>query len=127
MFICLLSPFSVHLFVVWCYANGQQALDQLRSGQFQCDLILSDVLMPVMNGYDLLRNIRSDPKLRHLTVVMMSGLDSRDEVCLCFHTYVRSFILIIFCFLNLLGSFSIAFQLPLCYYLNPTAYPSRTI
>jgi len=44
-------------------ANGLQALRALRDEPFGC--VLLDVLMPEMDGYQVLEHIRSDPKLRH--------------------------------------------------------------
>lgn len=61
--------------------NGQQALEQLRSQPF--DLVLLDIMMPVMNGYQLLENLKSDPDLRHIPVIMISALDDLDSVVRC--------------------------------------------
>jgi CheY-like chemotaxis protein len=51
--------------------DGHSALDRLRNEPF--DLVLLDVAMPHMNGYQLCRAIRADEKISHLPVVLMSG------------------------------------------------------
>jgi CheY-like chemotaxis protein len=55
-------------------ANGLQALRALRDEPFGC--VLLDVLMPEMDGYQVLEHIRSDPKLRHTPVIMISALET---------------------------------------------------
>ena len=61
--------------------HGQQALDLLRERHF--DLVLLDIMMPVMNGYEVLETIKGDSKLRHIPVVMISSLDEMDSVVRC--------------------------------------------
>ncbi|WP_088894283.1 adenylate/guanylate cyclase domain-containing protein [Leptolyngbya ohadii] len=61
--------------------NGQEALEKLRSQPF--DLVLLDVMMPVMNGYQLLETLKADPDLRHIPVIMISALDDLDSVVRC--------------------------------------------
>jgi class 3 adenylate cyclase len=61
--------------------NGEEALAQLRSQPF--DLVLLDIMMPVMNGYQLLENLKADPSLRHIPVIMISALDDLDSVVRC--------------------------------------------
>ena len=52
-------------------ANGSEALQALR-GQHP-DLLLSDVMMPVRDGFELLREIRSDPQLSDLPIILLSA------------------------------------------------------
>jgi response regulator RpfG family c-di-GMP phosphodiesterase len=56
--------------------SGEAALAKLR--RRTPDLILSDVRMPVMNGFDLFEMIKRDPKLRGIPYVFMSSLDDYD-------------------------------------------------
>jgi two-component system chemotaxis sensor kinase CheA len=57
--------------------DGIDAFTQLRSGEF--DLIVSDVDMPRMNGFDLTAKIRGDKKLEDLPVVLVTALESRED------------------------------------------------
>jgi signal transduction histidine kinase len=58
--------------------NGRQALKVLREEPF--DLVLMDVLMPEMNGFEALQQIRADERLRPIPVILISGLDELASV-----------------------------------------------
>jgi class 3 adenylate cyclase len=62
-------------------ADGQQALHQIQAQPF--DLVLLDVMMPEMNGYQVLEQLKADPNLRHIPVIMISALDDIDSVVRC--------------------------------------------
>ncbi|MBC7806781.1 MAG: response regulator [Akkermansiaceae bacterium] len=51
--------------------NGAQALAKIR--QSRPDLLVSDVMMPEMDGFELLANIRRDPMLADLPVIMLTA------------------------------------------------------
>ena len=61
--------------------NGRQALDMLRSQSI--DLVLLDMMMPEMNGYEVLTEMRQDMELRELPVIMISALDDLDNIVRC--------------------------------------------
>ena len=61
--------------------NGRQALEALRGRA--ADLVLLDIEMPEMNGYETLEALQADPKLRDIPVVMMSSVDEVDSVARC--------------------------------------------
>jgi CheY-like chemotaxis protein len=61
--------------------DGRQALECLREKAF--DLILLDVMMPELNGYEVLERLRADDQLRHLPVIMISAVDQVDSVVRC--------------------------------------------
>lgn len=55
-----------------CEANdGQQALDCLVN--FHPHLVLTDLMMPVMGGVELIRRLRADPKTAHLPIVAITA------------------------------------------------------
>jgi sigma-B regulation protein RsbU (phosphoserine phosphatase) len=58
--------------------DGRQALDKLCDAAY--DLVLLDLWMPVMDGYDLLGEMRSDPELRDVPVIVVSSLDDAESV-----------------------------------------------
>lgn len=57
--------------------GGQEALDELEKGAF--DLVVLDIIMPGMDGYEVCRKIREQEKWRRLPVVMLTALSSERE------------------------------------------------
>lgn len=62
--------------------NGQIAYEKLKSGE-KIDLVLSDVMMPIMSGPEFLTKARQDKLLKELPIVMMSSNDQYDIVFDC--------------------------------------------
>ena len=64
--------------------DGAAALEILRDGGGHgIDVVLLDVVMPELDGYETLAAIKSDAALRHLPVIMISGVDETDSVLRC--------------------------------------------
>jgi len=64
--------------------DGASALEILRDPQEPAiDVVLLDVVMPQLDGYDTLAAIKGDESLRHLPVIMVSGVDELDSVVRC--------------------------------------------
>jgi len=61
--------------------NGKEALQMMRDGLFS--LVLLDIEMPVMNGYELLAVMKADHRLRNIPVVVISGVEDINSVALC--------------------------------------------
>jgi len=57
--------------------NGVEAIEILE--EQKPDLILLDIMMPEMNGYDVLSNINSDPTLEHIPVILLSAISDSDS------------------------------------------------
>jgi DNA-binding response OmpR family regulator len=62
--------------VKWGYeveeaADGVQALEQLGNEKY--DLLISDVLMPNKNGWEVLKSVKSNPKTRDIPVIMLTA------------------------------------------------------
>jgi two-component system chemotaxis response regulator CheY len=58
--------------------DGQAALNMLRSGRF--DFVVTDLNMPNMNGFELLRHIRADEKLKSLPVLLVTAEARREDI-----------------------------------------------
>jgi two-component system cell cycle response regulator len=61
--------------------NGRQALEKLQTEPF--DLVLLDVQMPEMNGYQVLEQLKADTHLRDIPVIMISAVDELESVVTC--------------------------------------------
>jgi class 3 adenylate cyclase len=61
--------------------DGGEALEMLASRPF--DLVLLDIVMPRVSGYEVLARLKADPTLRHLPVLVLSALDDIDAVARC--------------------------------------------
>ncbi len=70
--------------------NGRQALDLLRAQRF--DLVLLDIMMPDLNGYQVLEQLKTDEKLRHIPVIMISAVDELDSVIRCIELGAEDFL-----------------------------------
>ena len=70
--------------------DGAAALAAI--GEDPPDVILLDIEMPGMNGIEVLERIKSDEKLRHLPVVMISGIDDAQSVVRCLEAGADDFL-----------------------------------
>jgi len=61
--------------------NGRRALEMIAAHKF--DLVLLDIMMPEMNGYEVLQHLKNDEKLRDIPVIMISALDEVGSVVRC--------------------------------------------
>ena len=58
--------------------NGQQALDEISHQQ--PDLIISDIMMPVMRGDDLCQKLKNDVETSHIPVILLTALGDRESI-----------------------------------------------
>ena len=59
-------------------SNGREALDRVKSEQ--PDLILLDIMMPIMDGFIVLDKLKTDPLLRHIPVIVISAVNDLESV-----------------------------------------------
>lgn len=58
-------------------SNGDEALR--RAGEFEPDVILLDVMMPGMDGFEVCQRMRNDPNLLDVPILLLSSLTERDD------------------------------------------------
>jgi CheY-like chemotaxis protein len=68
-------------YTVTTASGGQEALDLLDKQKF--DLLILDMMMPVINGLQVLRRLKSDPERKSMPVIMISALDDTEKVVEC--------------------------------------------
>ena len=61
------------------FVNGQEAKQWLMKNN-PPDLILSDVMMPILTGYELLMFVRSVPSLAHIPIILMSAKSPPEDL-----------------------------------------------
>jgi signal transduction histidine kinase len=61
--------------------DGQQALAMLQQSRY--DVVLLDILMPEMDGFQVLERMKADPTLRDIPVIVISAVDEIDSVVRC--------------------------------------------
>ena len=61
--------------------DGRQALEIIAQEPF--DLVLLDIMLPVMNGYQVLEHLKADQVLRHIPVIITTALDESDGKAKC--------------------------------------------
>jgi two-component system chemotaxis response regulator CheY len=60
--------------------DGAVALNMLKSAKY--DFVVSDINMPNMNGFDLLKSIKADDALRHIPVLMVTAEARKEDIVL---------------------------------------------
>jgi len=73
------SVFRTEGFEVYGAPNGQEALQSLELQPV--DIVVCDVMMPVMNGAQFVKELRGMPKLKHLPVLMLTAVSNPDAEC----------------------------------------------
>jgi DNA-binding response OmpR family regulator len=65
--------------VVEC-SDGSLAWDKLQEKSENPNLILLDIIMPKMNGLDLLKKLQSDEELKKIPVIMLTNMSQKEDV-----------------------------------------------
>src|ERR687892_901768 len=68
---------SAEYFDVMTAANGKQALE--IAARAECDIVLLDVMMPDMDGFEVCRRLKSNPVTHFIPVVMVTALDQSSD------------------------------------------------
>ena len=77
-------------FVVFGGADGKEALELVKKRK--PDLVISDVIMPVMNGYEFCRAIKFDAKYNNIPVILLTALSDTKDVALALECGADNFI-----------------------------------
>ncbi len=70
--------------------NGLEALEALRT--FKADVILLDLMMPVMDGFEMLRILRANPLTTHIPVIVLSALNTNDDIVAAYNAGANDFV-----------------------------------
>lgn len=62
--------------------DGVVALGMLKSAEARFDFVITDINMPNMNGFELLREIKADEQLKHLPVLMITAEARKEDIVL---------------------------------------------
>ena len=89
-------------------SGGQQALDMVA--QEKPDLILLDLMMPVIDGFEVIRRLRENPETADIQIIILSALNSQEDVVKGFNAGANDFIMkpiimekLLTCVVNQLG------------------------
>ena len=78
-------------FTVVAACDGMDALEKLPSGTF--DLMITDLNMPNMDGFEFIRSLRENPQYRDLPVIILSSLGDRDSMAAGRELGVQSYLM----------------------------------
>ena len=78
----ILEHYFKDLFTVVTKGNGKDGLNWMQEGNIP-HVIIADIEMPVMNGYEFIDQVRSSGFLNHIPMIMLSGNDSSDNRIRC--------------------------------------------
>jgi len=72
------TKFELEGFKIATADNGEKGLEM--AGKENPDIILLDILMPKMNGFEVLEGLKADPKTKEVPVILLTNLNQKDEV-----------------------------------------------
>lgn len=70
--------------------DGEEAVAALHQSEF--DLLITDIQMPAMDGFALLKAVKDDPFMRHLPVIVASGVSQLDAIASCIENGAEDFL-----------------------------------
>ena len=88
----LLDFLDMHEYDVTPCEDGQKALEALSNTNLHFDLILLDIIMPFVDGFEVLERIQADQKLKEIPVVMMSSTEEPGFIGACIKLGAKDYI-----------------------------------
>ncbi len=79
----LLENFLKKYYDVTTKEDGLEALNWMQDGNLP-DLIVADIQMPNIDGYEFIKNVRASGYFKHIPLIMLSGIESSAEKVKCF-------------------------------------------
>ncbi|AFY73740.1 serine phosphatase RsbU, regulator of sigma subunit [Synechococcus sp. PCC 7502] len=77
-------------YIVTTATNGQEALTMIKTGEYE--LVLLDLMMPILDGYQALKMLKADEQWQHIPVIMISASDEIDQVVRCIEIGAEDFL-----------------------------------
>jgi len=71
--------------------NGENAITLLKNKPSSFDLIITDLHMPIMNGFEFLEKLKKNKKLKNIPVVVMSSSKDRKDLEKCYSLGVSGY------------------------------------
>jgi len=71
-------------------SDGASAIDLLEQGDF--DVVVTDIMMPGLDGHALIARLKADPRLRDIKIVVFSAVNSEDDIIKAYDAKVDAFI-----------------------------------
>ena len=81
---------SQYTFEIRTASNGQAALDAIA--EKKVDLVLLDLMMPVMDGFEVIRRLRAADETKDLPIIILSALNSEQDISKGFQLGANDFI-----------------------------------
>jgi len=72
--------------------NGKTGLEQMRMHSSQIDIVLLDLQMPVMDGYEVLETVSQDNELKQIPIIVTTGAESDEEEARCLSLHATEFV-----------------------------------
>lgn len=88
----LLEKFLNQKYEVTALSNGQEGLNWLQTGNLP-DLMIVDLEMPNMDGYEFIQNVRASGYFQNIPIMMLSGVDSSTERVKCYQLGANDFMI----------------------------------
>lgn len=60
--------------------NGMEAIKKLESGEVMPDLMLLDIIMPYVDGLEVLKKVKEQEKLKNIPIILLTNLSQKEEV-----------------------------------------------